>query len=554
MGGKLKVTIELEGGESHTFDTAAGVAGRSLAELLAEHGFPLNTRCGRRGLCRGCEVHLEEGGVMAASRIASAPVTVKACEAFLAGNNPLTVRIPARSRIEHKPQVSDTFRIDIPCAHQPLFEPVPGARDTAFAVDIGTTTVAVLLVDLATGAVLSRAGGFNEQIRFGDNVLTRIDAARTREAREAMQSAVVAGTIAPLLLKACERAGRTPSRMAGGAIAGNTTMLHLLAGEDPSPLGVAPFVPRFLGGRRLTASEIGLTTGKDADALAPETPLQLLPGIAAYVGADITAGVYATGMVFDESSSLLVDIGTNGEIVLQNGGRMTACATAAGPAFEGSGLRCGTRAREGAISGIRLSLDPFRVDLETIGGVPPARADGICGSAYVDFLSVARGCGLLLESGRFDPDAWHRVPATNRIEADGERALRITGSNGVNGAHISEVDVAVLLQAKAAIGAGIETLLKTAGVSAGEISKVYLAGGFGMHLNIAHAIAAGLLPGFREEQVQVVGNTALAGALLALIDRTTLGEMEMLRSQVEVLELNLQEGFEDRYVDHLMLP
>ncbi|MDD5260367.1 MAG: ASKHA domain-containing protein [Methylacidiphilales bacterium] len=552
MSSGTPVIIESEDGASHEFAVSPQAGGRSLADLLAEHGFPLNTRCGQRGLCRGCEVQLREGKVSIGQDAASAPATIQTCKARITER--VVIRIPARSRIEHRPQVIDTFRIDVPCAHQPLFEPVAGKRDTAFAVDVGTTTVAVLLVDLATGEVLSRAGGFNEQIRFGDNVLTRIDAARSRDALTAMQSAVVTGTIVPLLLRACERAGRTPSRLAGGTIAGNTTMLHLLIGEDPSSLGVAPFVPRFIEGKRLTASGIGLAAGKNGDALAPDTPVQLLPGIAAYIGADITAGVYATGMIFDELPSLLVDIGTNGEIVLQSSGRLTACATAAGPAFEGSGLRCGTRAREGAISGIDLALNPFRVDAVTIGNIPLARAAGICGSAYIDFLSVGRRSGLLLESGRFDPEVWQCIPTSHRVEADGERALKIAGANGIGEPVISEVDIAVLLQAKAAIGAGIETLLKTARIEAGDISRVYLAGGFGMHLNVGHAIAAGLLPGFREEQVRVVGNTALAGALLALLDRTTLDEMEALRAQVDVLELNLQEGFEDRFVDHLMLP
>ena len=552
MSRRTPVSVELEDGESHEFIVAPEMRGRSLADLLSENGFPLNTRCGQRGLCRGCEVHLRDGRLTVGQSVLSAPAVVRACQARIAER--VTVRIPARSRIQHWPQVSDTFRIDIPCAHQPLFEAEPGGRDTALAVDVGTTTVAVLLVDLATGGVLSRAGGFNEQIRFGDNVLTRIDAARSSKALKAMQSAAVSGTIAPLLLRACERAGRRLSRIAGIAIAGNTTMLHLLAGEDPSSLGVAPFVPRFIEGKQLTASVIGLTAGKKGNALSPDTPVQLLPGIAAYIGADITAGMYATGMIFDKSPSLLVDIGTNGEIVVQSGGRLTACATAAGPAFEGSGLRCGTLAREGAISEIELALDPFCMASKTIGNIPPARASGICGSAYVDFLATARRCGLLLASGRFDPVVWEMIPPRHRIENDDGRALRISGPDGEGEAHISEVDIAVLLLAKAAIGAGIETLLSVARIDACEISRLYLAGGFGMHLNVGHAIAAGLLPGFREDQVRVVGNSALAGALLALLDRTTLGEMETLRSQVEVLELNLQDGFEDRFVDHLMLP
>ena len=540
------IRVELDSGERREIPVFQ--KNQSLADALAAHGLPLNTRCGQRGLCRGCEVELREGTLMTDSGAVSAPDTVKSCRSRMTG--PASVHVPARSRIEHKPQIGETFEIAVPYAHQPLFTPIPAQRDTAFAVDVGTTTVVVLLVDLVTGEVLSRAGAFNEQIRFGDNVVTRIEAARKPENLDALQRAIVMETIQPLLLRSCERAGRSANRIAGGAIAGNTTMLHLLVSEDPTPLGSAPFTPRFIKGRQVLAGEIKLV----ADGLAPETPIQLLPGIAAYIGADITAGVFASGMVFDPAPSLLVDIGTNGEIVLQSGGRLTACATAAGPAFEGCGLRCGTRAREGAVSDLRLTLKPFHLETKTIGNVPLARANGLCGSAYVDFLATARSCGLLGVAGRFEPAALESVPPQNKFTHGGEQALRLTETNGAGALCVSEMDVALLLQAKAAIGAGIEVLLETAGIRAPDLDRVYLAGGFGMHLNVPHAIAIGLLPGFRAGQVRVVGNTALAGALLALVDRTTLDEMENLRTQIEVIELNLADNFEDRYIEHLMLP
>src|ERR1035437_3670940 len=179
-------------------------------------------------------------------------------------------------------------------------------------------------------------------------------------------------------------------------------------------------------------------------------------------------------------------------MVLQNGGKLTACATAAGPAFEGCGLRCGTRAREGAVSDLRLTLNPFQLETKTIGNIPLARANGLCGSAYVDFLATARSSGLLGVAGRFTAAAWENVPAQNRFTDEGERALRLTETNGAGALRVSEVDVALLLQAKAAIGAGIEILLETAGIRATDLGRVYLAGGFGMHLNVAHAIAIGL--------------------------------------------------------------
>jgi uncharacterized 2Fe-2S/4Fe-4S cluster protein (DUF4445 family) len=542
MSRRISITVEPGDGEPAAFHAVPGAD--MLSKVLAAHGFPLNTRCGERGICHGCEIVIRQGSLRVGGNEVTAPATVRACRARLSG--PVGIAIPARSRIEHKPQVGETFEIAVPYSHDPLF-PASGPRDTAFAADIGTTTVVVLVIDLPSGEVLARAGGFNEQIRFGDNVLTRIDAARTPEAIAAMQQSVVDATLVPLLLQACERAGRDPSRIAGGTIAGNTTMLHLLAGEDPTSLGIAPFTARFLTERIVTAADIQLGAG----GLAPETPFHLLPSIAAYIGADITAGVYATGMVYDARPSLLVDIGTNGEIVLQHHGALTACATAAGPAFEGCGLRCGTRAREGAVSDLSITPGPFGIQLKTIGGIAAERATGICGSAYLDFLASARGCGLLGDAGRFDAAAWAALPESTRLTDDGERAVSLAGPGSPR---ISEVDVAVLLQAKAAIGAGIETLLETAGIRAEEISHVYLAGGFGMHLNVPNAIAIGLLPGFTPEQVRVVGNTSLAGALLALTDRTALAEMEMLREQVRVIELNLDEGFEDRYVEHLMLP
>jgi uncharacterized 2Fe-2S/4Fe-4S cluster protein (DUF4445 family) len=549
MSPVVNLQVELDSGERRAIPVPRD--NRSLPDALAAYGLPLNTRCGQRALCHGCEVVLQEGTMIVEDKVIAPPANVQLCRARLSG--PALIHIPARSRMEHRPLVAETFEIAIPCAHQPLFKPVPGVRDTAFAVDVGTTTVVVLLVDLVTGKALSRAGAFNEQIRFGDNVITRIDAARIPENLAAMQHAIVMETIQPLLLRACARASRPLHRISGGAIAGNTTMLHLLVGEDPTPLGVAPFTPRFIETKQVLAGDIKLV----APGLAQNTPLQLLPGIAAYIGADISAGIVASGMIFDPTPSLLVDIGTNGEIVLQSSGKLTACATAAGPAFEGCGLRCGTRAREGAISDLRLALKPFKLESKIIGEGPLARANGLCGSAYVDFLATARSGGLLGETGRFILSAWEDLPTQNRCMDDGERALRLTENNGDNGAgvlRVSEVDVALLLQAKAAIGAGIEILLETAGIRAVDLGRVYLAGGFGMHLNVPHAIAIGLLPGFRQEQVRVVGNSALAGAMLALVDRATLDEMESLRTRVEIIELNLADGFEDRYIEHLMLP
>jgi len=512
----------------------------SLTDMLAGRGIPLNARCGQRGLCRGCMVDLVEGELEDADgRKVSPGDSIRSCQTRLPHMGRAVIRLHAQAVISRAPQVGETFFIDVPCGLSPLIPARPG-KDTVFAVDIGTTTVVVLLADAATGGILARAGDFSAQIRHGDNVITRIGAASSPATRLEMRRALVEETLVPLLEKACKRSGRDFSRLAGGAIAGNTTMLHILANEDPSSLGIAPFTARFLEGRIMQSGDIGLPEGMQ---------LHLLPGLSAYIGADITAGVHATGMTLDAAPSLLVDMGTNGEVVLCANGRLTGCATAAGPAFEGAGLSHGTRAQDGAVSRIRLGLDPFSFGTDAIGG--KGAIAGICGSAYIDFLASCRACGLLQENGRFDRVKWRGIPVEHRLESEDGLSFRLGGQGGPA---ISEIDIAHLLQAKGAIGAGIETLLTAAGVAAADIGRVYLAGGFGMHVDVANAIAIGLLPGFRPEQVRVVGNTALAGALIALLDRSALDEMEALRGRIEVIELNLQPGFEDCYIDHLALP
>ncbi len=547
-----ELIIEVGGaaGQTQRIEVPAEMLDRSLTDLLALHDIPLNARCGQRGWCRGCQVELRSGSLRGCDGAEVLPNgLVRSCQMRLSAGSRVVLGIPEHTRLGLAPQVGETFVIQVPYDLNPLFDLSDG-RDTALAVDIGTTTVVVMVVDLHDGMVLARAGGFNAQIRFGDNVLTRIGAASSPAMRQAMRRALVEETLGPLAVKACERAGRSLSRLVGAALAGNTTMLHILADEDPTSLGVAPFTARFLEGRVLTPTNIGWA----ADGLDPELPLQLLPGLSAYVGADITAGVYASGMIYDETPSLLVDMGTNGEIVLHASGRLIGCATAAGPAFEGAGLTSGTRAHAGAVEGIQLNLRPFELKLRAIGGQLAATHAGVCGSAYVDFLASGRACGFLRENGRFDRKRWQEVPAEHQVETEDGYALRLAGTADAPGPQISEVDVALLLQAKAAIGAGIETLLEHVGITAKEVGRVYLAGGFGMHIDVVHAIRVGLLPGFEAANVQVVGNTALGGAVLTALDRSVLAQMEALRERIEVIELNLEDGFEDRYIDHLSLP
>lgn len=559
----------------------ASEARQPLTRILRHAALPLNTRCGERGLCDGCVVELLEGQLKhlasnAAVSPSDRPLSVRACEYRLVSGS-VVLRIPQRALLAYEPHVLSEFALNVPHAIDPLkpsdFPSLASGAGLGVAIDVGTTTLVVLLVDLATGQPVAHASGFNRQMHLGDDVLTRINLCATDPANlPRLQRAVVLDTIRPLLQTALKSAAADPHSIAAITAAGNTTMLHLLAGVDPSSLGVVPFTPAFLEHRELRLSQVGLPLSRLArghlhDAPAPadwDPPLHLLPGAAAYVGADLVAGTLASGLAYDDGPSLLVDVGTNGEIILKHGSTLLGCATAAGPAFEGAGLTDGIRAGQGAIDHVRLSDNPFAVDFTVIANSaieqspianrqsPVPSPIGLCGSAYIDLLAEGRRIGLLTPRGRFDPEAVDGSRA-HLLEDGHGRALRVADVSA-RPIVLSETDIAALLQAKAAIAAGILTLLKRASLAPADIRTLYLAGGFGMHLNVDSAFGCGLLPGFTRQQVRLVGNSSLAGAYLALVDRSVLPELQRIGRCMQVVELNLEPGFEDRYIDQLSLP
>ncbi len=487
-----------------------------------------------------------------------------------------------------------------------LASPLDGDAERSrfgLAIDIGTTTVVVLLVDLGTGDIVDTASALNGQTRLGDNVLTRIQLClNNRSMISRLQKAVASRTIHTLVLQLLNENEIDVGQLASIVVAGNTTMLHLLAGVDPGSMGTAPFTAQFLEHRVLSSHDVPLRLEKpsgpspepesesastkhrpiskcrsrtrkssghagfprslatpatekcDSYFLANPKPrvapmLHLLPGAAAYVGADIMAGVLSSGMAYSPDTCLLVDVGTNGEIVLQHGERLLGCATAAGPAFEGSGLSCGVRAGRGAISHIHLDESSEDVQLEVIGDAEPI---GLCGTAYVDFVAQAHRVGLINQTGRFTAEAIANDPRIR--EGKHSRRFLIATGRDEEPIHITELDIASLLQAKAAIAAGIVCLLQQVGLSSTDVKTLYLAGGFGFHMDIENVIHCGLLPGFRPEQISMVGNTSLAGAYLALVDSSALDEIRAISARVETIELNLDPTFESCYIDQLSIP
>ena len=514
--------------------------GLRLSDSLASAGHPLNTRCSHRGLCCGCAVVVEEGTFFDGENICSVelgrPREILACLCRAVSDSGIRLAIPPRSLLSHPPVVVSDFRTGVPAGCDPIFSRW-NELPLGVAVDIGTTTVAILLAELGSGQILARASALNAQVRHGDNVLTRIYLCQQDKSWiDKLHRSFWIDTFRPLFEDVLIKAGAGREQVAGIVVSGNTTMLHLAAGEDPTSLGTVPFTPLFLGQCVLGPEISGFET-------------VLLPGISAYVGADISAGAICCASTYGERPCLLVDVGTNGEILLSGPRGHLACATAAGPAFEGCGLTCGMRAADGVVGKIRFGTDPFAVSLDTIGAVDVPH--GITGSAYVDFLAEGRGIGLLEENGRFSTEFVSAHPDWFSRE---EKGLSFLLRPEHPHLRISEVDVALLLQAKAAIAAGVLTLLEMQGLQPSDIDRVYLAGGFGLHLSVPHAIACGLLPGFRADQIEPVGNTSLGGTYLAMLDRTLADEMDALRTGVESIELNRDPGFEDRYLDHLALP
>ncbi len=543
--GKTRLTVVAEE-KQHIFEPQGREIEEPLTVLLRKRGFSLNTRCGENGLCRGCECILKTGTLSLAGKSLNAGSGVSAfrsCQARLLPGESPEIEIPDRSLLHHQPDVASDFKVRVPVGKNPLFS---GSRPYAAAVDIGTTTIMVAIIDTRTGGLLARAGDFNAQIHFGDNVLTRIQACNDDPANIiAQQKAVVEENLLPLLRKACTEANCPPEELAGLAVAGNTTMLHLLTGTDPAPLGFAPFRAAFLEERELRLEDLSAAPAPFDSHL----PVVLLPGISAYVGADIGAGLFATGTPYQTTPTLFLDVGTNGELALFHDRKLWVTATAAGPAFEGSGLRCGTRASRGAIREIRIQEEPFSVEWKSIG--ESTQPHGICGTAYLDFLSEGARTGLLTPTGRFNPD-WVRDFPDSFGTDEGESLLFLHRSRS-SSVFISEADVALLLQAKAAIAAGIEILLRQASLRAPDVHKLFLAGGFGLNLDLRSATGSGLLPGFSPATIEAVGNTSLAGAYLALLDRILIREINRFRKTATVVELNLQPDFEDTYIDNLML-
>jgi len=410
------------------------------------------------------------------------------------------------------------------------------------AIDIGTTTVVVYLVDMTNGNIVGTASTYNSQVKCGDDVITRIVYATERNGLKELQG-LVAGNINAMLVDLAEKHKVPPGMIDYVVVAGNTTMMHLFYGIDPQHIREEPYIP--------TATFFPLVRGKHAGFKAdPQAILYSMPNVASYVGGDITAGVLVSQIHKQEKVSLFIDIGTNGEIVLGNKDWLVTAACSAGPAFEGSGIKFGMRAMEGAIEEVAIDPKTREVNYRVIGDVKPI---GICGSGMIDALAEMYLSGVIDQKGKIREEL-----GSNRVRR-GESGLEFVLAWRVESAInkeivITEVDLDNLIRAKGAIYAGFATLLAQMGMGFHDIEKLYIAGGFGRYIDVERAITIGMLPDLPVEKFQFLGNTSIMGAYYALLCDRLRYEAEEIAKKMTYMELSVSRSFMDEYMSALFLP
>ncbi|ODA42785.1 ASKHA domain-containing protein [Desulfosporosinus sp. BG] len=413
------------------------------------------------------------------------------------------------------------------------------------AIDIGTTTVVVYLINLSNGEIIDQQGSYNKQAKFGDDVITRIVYAVENEQQLEEIRVAVVDTINELIDKILARQSLNNTDFSSAVVAGNTTMTQLFLGVDPRYIRLEPYIPTMANVPSIPARDIGLH-------MLPDALVHCYPSVASYVGGDIVSGTLVTDLANGEDIILFIDIGTNGEIVLGNQDWLVSCACSAGPSFEGGGITFGMRAMPGAIERVVIDPDTLDVSLKVISKILPV---GICGSGLVDCLSKLLGAGIIDRVGNFQmghPANSARLRATSD---DKEFVLAWADqAGGGKDVVITENDVKNTIRAKGAIYAGIRTLLNMVSVEMEMISRIVIAGGFGNYLNVQDSIQIGLLPDLEEELYQFIGNSSIKGARLALLSQNAWREAKELGQKMTYVELSVGPTFMDEYVSALFLP
>lgn len=407
------------------------------------------------------------------------------------------------------------------------------------AVDVGTTTIVVYLVSLKTGRIISVKSDYNGQITHGDDVISRITyAVKGYDNLKILQHKVVE-TVNRLVREVLDDAGCLSSDVYEAVFSGNTVMLSLLYGAEVSAIASAPYAPPFRSSLCFKAREIGLEANSSAVACT-------LPVVSGYVGGDVVADIMVSGMHKRDEDSLLIDLGTNGEVVLKSGELMLAASTAAGPAIEGAGLSSGMRGMEGAIESVSIDVETYDVYFKTIGGKDPR---GICGSGVVDSIAWMLISGVLDQRGKIVDLGIPRIVKLNE-----DRAFTLAVNSGGRRICITQSDVRSFQLAKAAVFSACSLLLKKTGLSPDDLSKVYVAGAFGNYVDPRSAMMVGMIPELPLEKIVQIGNGSGHGAVMSLLSKKARGEAELIARRIRVVDLNTVREFQSEFIDSTLFP
>jgi len=422
----------------------------------------------------------------------------------------------------------------------------PNAAPYGLAIDLGTTTVSAMLVNLITGDVAAKASSGNGQIRFGADVINRIIEQQKPGGVRKLRSAIILETIEPIIGSLCAKSGVTRDQIVSVVIAGNTTMEHLVLGVSAQFLRMEPYVPAFYRLEPLSASSIAIQVNPDARVV-------MSPNIGSYVGGDITAGTLSSFIWNSAALTVFIDLGTNGEIVFGSNEFLMACACSAGPAFEGGDIKCGMRATSGAITAV--NIDPITLDptYEVIGSTPErlVKPVGICGSGLIDIIAELFSTGIIDGKGNIIADG-------ERIKRDEFTARYVLAfpheTNTGREVYVDETDIDNFIRTKGAIFAAVKSMMASVGFSPADCSRILIAGGIGSGINIENAVKIGMLPKLPSEIYAYIGNSSLMGAYLTLTRSAAAVKLDELSRSMTYMELSTYPGYMDEFVAACFLP
>jgi uncharacterized 2Fe-2S/4Fe-4S cluster protein (DUF4445 family) len=578
----------------------------NILSALLKHGIDLGGICGGRGLCGKCAIKIVEGKTsqptfqemrwqeingsekrLACQTRIFSDATIEILETFIGSKmqilswtigkkvelEPSVVRLSLNVKkpsLEHQeadlnkvlaeakavafdPKILETlshnlwksdFKVDAILYDGELLDVLPfeqGRRVYGVAFDIGTTTVVGYLYSLDDGSLLAVRAQYNEQIKFGEDVISRIEFASKGETNVRLMQGAIISTINNIIGELVEAANISPNQIYDIVCSGNTVMTSFLLGNDCYYSSKAPYIPSFTLPVKCKARDLGVKANRTAY-------VRTLPSISAYIGGDVVADILVSEIHKVEEAAALVDLGTNGEVVLKVGEKFLAASCAAGPALEGYSIRSGMRAVEGAIESVTIGEDG-EVYYRTIGGKKPA---GVCGSGIVETIAWMRIRGIVDESGRIVEGSSSRV-----FRENGElQFLLARDTETLNGKKISisQTDIRKIQLAKAAIFSSLLTLSRLGGVRLLDLKRLYVAGAFGAYVDPFYATVIGLLPDIPRERVIQIGNGSGAGASMLLLSKRKWSEAERIVGKVRVIELNLVPFFKDEFINATYFP